>query len=326
VNPARGPVRERGNMQGQLKIFSGRANVPLAMNICEHLDIKPGDAEVRTFADGEIRVNIRESVRGSDAFVIQSTQPPADNLLELLLMIDALRRASAERITAVIPYFGYARQDRKDKPRVPISAKLIANLIERAGADRVLTMELHAEQIQGFFDIPVDHLYSTPVLVDFFLKRGVEGCTVVAPDTGRANRARGFATRLMENMPLAVIDKRRPEPNKAVVMNVVGEVEGLDAIIFDDMVDTGKTLILAARALLKHGARSVMAVATHAVFSGDAVKKIQQSPLDEMIVTDTLPLPRKKQIRKIRVLPVASLFADTILRTHRSESVSSLFM
>jgi len=313
-------------MQGQLKIFSGRANVPLAMNICEHLDIKPGDAEVRTFADGEIRVNIRESVRGSDAFVIQSTQPPADNLLELLLMIDALRRASAERITAVIPYFGYARQDRKDKPRVPISAKLIANLIERAGADRVLTMELHAEQIQGFFDIPVDHLYSTPVLVDFFLKRGVEGCTVVAPDTGRANRARGFATRLMEDMPLAVIDKRRPEPNKAVVMNVVGEVEGLDAIIFDDMVDTGKTLILAARALLKHGARSVMAVATHAVFSGDAVKKIQQSPLDEMIVTDTLPLPRKKQIRKIRVLPVASLFADTILRTHRSESVSSLFM
>ena len=313
-------------MQGQLKIFSGRANVPLAMNICEHLDIKPGDAEVRTFADGEIRVNIRESVRGSDAFVIQSTQPPADNLLELLLMIDALRRASAERITAVIPYFGYARQDRKDKPRVPISAKLVANLIERAGADRVLTMELHAEQIQGFFDIPVDHLYSTPVLVDFFLKRGIEGCTVVAPDTGRANRARGFATRLMENMPLAVIDKRRPEPNKAVVMNVVGEVEGLDAIIFDDMVDTGKTLILAARALLKHGARSVMAVATHAVFSGDAVKKIQQSPLDEMIVTDTLPLPRKKQIRKIRVLPVASLFADTILRTHRSESVSSLFM
>ena len=195
---------------------------------------------------------------------------------------------------------------------MPISAKLIANLIERAGADRVLTMELHAEQIQGFFDIPVDHLYSTPVLVDFFLKRGVDGCCVVAPDTGRANRARGFAQRLMEKMPLAVIDKRRPEPNKAVVMNVVGEVEGLDAIIFDDMVDTGKTLILAARALLKRGARSVMAVATHGVFSGDAVAKLQASPLDEMIVTDTLPLPRKKQVRKIRVLPVASLFADTI--------------
>jgi len=313
-------------MQGELKIFHGRANVPLALNICEHLGVKPGAAEVRTFADGEIRINIMESVRGNDAFVIQSTQPPADNLLELLLMIDALRRASAERITAVIPYFGYARQDRKDKPRVPVSAKLIANLIERAGADRVLTMELHAEQIQGFFDIPVDHLYSTPVLVDFFLKRGVEGCTVVAPDTGRANRARGFALRLMEKMPLAVIDKRRPEPNKAVVMNVVGEVDGLDAILFDDMVDTGKTLILAARALLKHGARSVMAVATHAVFSGDAVQKIQKSPLDELIVTDTLPLPRKKLIRKIRVLPVASLFADTILRTHRSESVSSLFM
>jgi ribose-phosphate pyrophosphokinase len=281
---------------------------------------------VRTFADGEIRVNIMESVRGSDAFVIQSTQPSADNLLELLLMIDALRRASADRITAVIPYFGYARQDRKDKPRVPVSAKLVANLIERAGANRVLTMELHAEQIQGFFDIPVDHLYSTPVLVDFFLKRGIEGCTVVAPDTGRANRARGFAQRLMEKMPLAVIDKRRPEPNKAVVMNVVGEVEGLDAIIFDDMVDTGSTLILAARALLRHGARSAMAVATHPVFSGDAVAKIQKSPLDELIVTDTLPLPRRKQVRKIRVLPVASLFADTILRTHRSESVSSLFM
>jgi ribose-phosphate pyrophosphokinase len=213
-------------MQGELKIFHGRANVPLAQNICEHLGVKPGAAEVRTFADGEIRINIMESVRGSDSFVIQSTQPPADNLLELLLMIDALRRASAERITAVIPYFGYARQDRKDKPRVPISAKLVANLIERAGADRVLTMELHAEQIQGFFDIPVDHLYSTPVLVDFFLKRGVEGCTVVAPDTGRANRARGFAQRLMDQMPLAVIDKRRPEPNKTVIMNVVGEVEG----------------------------------------------------------------------------------------------------
>ncbi len=313
-------------MQGQLKIFHGRSNAPLAANICEHLGVKPGEAEVRTFADGEIRVNIMESVRGSDAFIIQSTQPPADNLLELLLMIDALRRASAERITAVIPYFGYARQDRKDKPRVPVSAKLVANLIERAGANRVLTMELHAEQIQGFFDIPVDHLYSTPVLVDFFLKRGVDGCTVVAPDTGRANRARGFAQRLGDKTPLAVIDKRRPEPNKAVVMNVVGEVEGLDAIIFDDMVDTGKTLILAARALLKHGARSVMAVATHAVLSGDAVAKVQKSPLDEMIVTDTLPLPRKKQIRKIRVLPVASLFADTILRTHRSESVSSLFI
>ncbi len=313
-------------MQGELKIFHGRANVPLALNICEHLGVEPGAAEVRTFADGEIRVNIMESVRGSDAFVIQSTQPPADNLLELLLMIDALRRASADRITAVIPYFGYSRQDRKDKPRVPVSAKLVANLIERAGANRVLTMELHAEQIQGFFDIPVDHLYSTPVLVDFFLKRGVEGCTVVAPDTGRANRARGFAQRLMEKMPLAVIDKRRPEPNKAVVMNVVGEVEGLDAIVFDDLVDTGKTLILAARALLKHGARSVMAVATHGVFSGDAVQKLQKSPLDEMIITDTLPLPRRKQVRKIRVLPVASLFADTILRTHRSESVSSLFM
>ena len=313
-------------MQGELKIFHGRANVPLALNICEHLGVEPGAAEVRAFADGEIRVNIMESVRGSDAFVIQSTQPPADNLLELLLMIDALRRASADRITAVIPYFGYSRQDRKDKPRVPVSAKLVANLIERAGASRVLTMELHAEQIQGFFDIPVDHLYSTPVLVDFFLKRGVEGCTVVAPDTGRANRARGFAQRLMDKMPLAVIDKRRPEPNKAVVMNVVGEVENLDAIIFDDLVDTASTLVLAARALLKHGARSVMAVATHAVFSGDAVAKIRKSPLDELIVTDTLPLPRKKQVRKIRVLPVASLFADTILRTHRSESVSSLFM
>lgn len=313
-------------MERQLKVFSGRANLPLAQRICAHLDLAPGAAEVRNFYDGEIRINISESVRGSDAFVIQPTPPPADNLLELLLFIDALKRASADRVTAVIPYYGYARQDRKDKPRVPISAKLVANLIERAGADRVLTMELHAEQIQGFFDIPVDHLYSTPVLVDFFLKRGVDGCTVVAPDTGRANRARGFAQRLMEKMPLAVIDKRRPEPNKAVVMNVVGEVEGLDAIIFDDMVDTGKTLILAARALLKHGARSVMAVATHAVFSGDAVQKFQKSPLDEIIVTDTLPLPRKKLVRKIRVLPVASLFADTILRTHRSESVSSLFM
>jgi ribose-phosphate pyrophosphokinase len=296
------------------------------MNICEHLGIKPGDAEVRTFADGEIRVNIRESVRGSDAFVIQSTQPPADNLLELLLMIDALKRASAYRVTAVIPYYGYARQDRKDQPRVPVSAKLIANLIERAGTDRVLTMELHAEQISGFFDIPVDHLYSTPVLLDYFRRWGVEESVIVAPDAGRANRARGFARRLGPSVPLAIIDKRRPEPNQAEVINVIGDVNGMHAVIFDDMIDTGGTLVNAAAALVKNGALSVTATATHGVLSGNAVQRLESSPIGEVVITDTIDLPSNKKSNRIKVLSVSSLLAEAIFRTHRGESVSSLFI
>lgn len=309
----------------ELKIFSGRANEPLAEKICLHLGVPCGNAEVRNFADGEIRVNIRESVRGTDAFVIQPTQPPADNLFELLLMIDALRRASAERITAVIPYYGYARQDRKDQPRVPVSAKLIANLLVRAGADRILTMELHAEQIQAYFDIPVDHLYATPVFVEY-LRPSAENCVVVAPDTGRANRARGFARRLGDHVPIAIIDKRRPELNKAEVVNVVGEVTGRNAIIFDDMIDTGGTLVSATTALCERGARSVRAVAVHGIFSGPAIERIADSVLTEVVVTDTILLPPTKTIPKIKVLSVAALLAEAIRRTHLGESVSSLFI
>jgi ribose-phosphate pyrophosphokinase len=313
-------------MQGQMKVFSGRVNQPLARKICAHLDVPLGNADIRNFADGEIRVNIRESVRGSDAFVVQPTHPPADNLLELLLMIDALKRASAGRVTAVIPYYGYARQDRKDQPRVPVSSKLIANLLERAGADRVLAMELHAEQIQAFFDIPVDHLYSTPVLVDYLSKRGTDNLVVVAPDTGRANRARGFARRLGDNIPIAIIDKRRPEPNRAEVMNLVGEVAGRDAIIFDDMIDTGGTLVGAADALLARGARSVAAVATHGIFSGPAIERLTASRLGEIVVTDTIDQSRSGSFEKVKVLTVSPLLAEAIIRTNRSESVSSLFL
>ncbi len=313
-------------MTGQLKVLSGRSNLPLARRIASHLDVALGEAELRNFADGEIRVNIRESVRGADVFVIQPTNPPADNLFELLLMIDALRRASADRITAVIPYYGYARQDRKDRPRVPVSAKLVANLIERAGADRVLTMELHAEQIQAFFDIPVDHLYATPVLVDYFRSTSLDNIVVVAPDTGRANRARGFAQRLGEDIPIAIIDKRRPEPNRSEVHNIVGEVAGCRALIFDDMIDTGGTLVGAARALLAAGARSVIAAATHGVLSGPARERLNGPEFELVIVTDTIEQPPPGQNDKIKVLSVSALLAEAIFRIHRGESVSSLFI
>ncbi|MEO0073259.1 MAG: ribose-phosphate pyrophosphokinase [candidate division WOR-3 bacterium] len=313
-------------MQSQLKVFSGRANEPLSRRICSLLDIPLGDMRVDNFADGEIRVVINENVRGKDVFVVQPTPPPADNILELLLMIDALRRASAERVTAVIPYFGYARQDRKDKPRVPLSAKLVANLLERAGAGRILTMDLHAEQIQAFFDIPVDHLFSAPILIDYLKTRPVDSLVVVAPDTGRANRARGFARRLGTNVPIAIIDKRRPRPNETEVHNVVGEVSGFDAIIFDDMIDTGSTLLNAADALLRCGARSVSAVATHGVFSGKAVPRILASQLKEVVITDTIQQPPGRENERIRILSVAPLLAEAILRIHRSESVSSLFV
>jgi len=313
-------------MEPQLKVFSGRANPTLAASICRRLDIEPGAAELRNFADGEIRVNINENIRGHDVFVVQSTQPPAENLLELLLMLDACRRSSAERVTAVIPYFGYARQDRKDQPRVPLSAKLVANLLTRAGADRVLTIELHAEQIQGFFDIPVDHLYSTPVFVQNLPPDKTRNMVIVAPDTGRANRARGFAFRLDTNVPIAIIDKRRSGPNQAEAVNVVGDVEGLDALIYDDMVDTGGTLVAAARALTAKGAKSVSALATHAVLSGPAVERIAESKLKEVIITDTIEPVPEKQHEKIRTLTIAPLLAEAILRIHRNESVSSLFI
>jgi len=313
-------------MERELKVFSGRANRPLARDICRHLKLRPGRARISNFADGEIRVVLDENVRGQDVFVVQPTPPHADNLLELLLMIDALKRASADRVTAVIPYYGYARQDRKDKPRVPLSAKLIANMLTRAGVDRILAMDLHAEQIQAFFDIPVDHLYSTPVLIEYFQRQGTDNLVVVAPDTGRANRARGFAQRLGARVPIAIIDKRRPKPNQAEVAHVVGSVHGRHALIFDDMIDTGGTLLVAVSALLRREALSVSAVATHGVFSHDAVERLSRSPLREIVVTDTIRQPQRKQHRKVRVLSVAPLLAEAIRRIHDGESVSSLFV
>uniref|UniRef100_A0A7C6A8P9 Ribose-phosphate pyrophosphokinase n=1 Tax=candidate division WOR-3 bacterium TaxID=2052148 RepID=A0A7C6A8P9_UNCW3 len=314
-------------MLEELKVFSGRANLPLAQKIVAHLGIKLGNARIRNFADGEIRIKIEENVRGVDVFVIQPTHPPAENILELLLMLDALKRASADRITAVIPYYGYARQDRKDEPRVPISAKLVADLIVTAGANRVLTMDLHAEQIQGYFNVPVDHLYSTPILLDYFKQdKASLGQLVVTSDVGRANRARGFAKRLGDDIPIAVVDKRRPEPNQAEVVNIIGEVEGKVALIFDDIIDTGGTVLKAAEALLRLKARKVMVCATHPVFSSDCVAKIAASEIDKVVVTDTIDLPASKRNNKIEVLSVSPLLAEAIARIHKGQSVSSLFV
>jgi ribose-phosphate pyrophosphokinase len=310
----------------KFKVFTGRANPKLAEKICQQLNLELGKIKIQDFADHEIKVNVEENVRGVDVFVVQPTHPPAENLLELLLMIDAMKRSSADRITAVIPYYGYARQDRKDQPRVPISAKLIANLIVTSGASRVLTVDLHAEQIQGFFDIPVDHLYATPVLIDYFSKTDLADLVVVAPDTGRANRARGFAKRLGDNIPIAVIDKRRPEQDQAEVISVIGDVEGKDILIFDDIVDTGNTLIAAANALKERGAQKIIACATHAVFSKNCVAKLDASVIGEVTVTDTIQLSKEKQSKKITQLSVASLLAEAISRIHQGESVSSLFI
>ena len=314
-------------MLEELKAFSGRANLPLAEKIAKDLGVNLGEAEIRNFADGEIRINIKENVRGIDVFVIQPTHPPAENILELLLMIDALKRASADRITAVIPYYGYARQDRKDQPRVPISAKLIADLIVTAGADRVLTMDLHAEQIQGFFNVPVDHLYSAPILIDY-LKQDADCLRqlVVTSDVGRANRARGFAKRLGDDIPITVVDKRRPEPNEAEVVNIIGEVEGKIALIFDDIIDTGGTVLKSAEALLALKATKVLVAATHPVFSKDCAKKIAASKIDKVVITDTIDLPATKRNSKIEVLSVSPLLAEAIARIHKGQSVSSLFV
>jgi len=310
-------------MKNTLKVFSGSANPALAEKICKSLKTTPGRVSLKRFRDGEIRVKIEENVRGADVFVIQPTHPPAENLLELLLMLDALKRASADRITAVIPYYGYARQDRKDEPRVPLSAKLIANLIVVAGADRILTMDLHAEQIQGFFDVPVDHLYSTPVLVQYFKRQPLKNLVVVSPDPGRVNRARAFAKRL-GNVPIAIIDKRRPAPNVAEVVNVVGEVNRRTALIFDDMIDTGGSIIGAGNALLARKATRVFA--THPVFSANAVERLTESPIAKVVVTDTIPWDRAKLTRKIEVLSIAGLLAEAIRRIHYGQSVSSLFI
>ncbi|HUA61966.1 MAG TPA: ribose-phosphate pyrophosphokinase [Verrucomicrobiae bacterium] len=310
----------------RLQIFTGNAHPELARAICRELGVPVGNAMVRQFADGEIYLQIQENVRGADVFIIQPTCTPVDrNIMELLLMMDALKRASAERITAVLPYYGYARQDRKDKPRVPISARLVAALLETAGASRVLTLDLHAAQIQGFFDIPVDHLFATPVMIDYFKASQTPDMTVVSPDAGGVERARAFAKRL--NSPLAIIDKRREEANVAEVMNVVGDVEGRNCLLVDDLIDTAGTLVKGAEALLEKGAASVSACATHAVLSGPAVSRIDASCLREVVVTNSIPLSEEgMRSNKIRSLSVASLLAEAIRSIHEGGSVSRLFV
>jgi ribose-phosphate pyrophosphokinase len=312
-------------MNKELKLFSGNANLTLATEICSYLGIGLGDATVSSFSDGEIRVKIEENVRGADVFVVQSCCDPINtSIMELLIMIDALKRSSAYRITAVIPYFGYGRQDRKDQPRVPITAKLVADLITTAGADRVLTMDLHAGQIQGFFNIPVDHLYATPVLLDYISKGGGEDLIVVSPDAGGVERARAFAKRLQAG--LAIIDKRREGPNQAQIMNIIGDVDGRNALLLDDMIDTAGTIVQGAKACAEKGARRVWAGCTHPVLSGPALERLQESCLTEVVVTNTIPLNGKEQrCRKLRVLSVAPLLGEAITRIHEEESVSSLF-
>jgi ribose-phosphate pyrophosphokinase len=310
----------------RVKVFTGNSNPELVSEVCCCLGCELGDASVRYFADGEIHLQIKENVRGVDAFAIQSTCTPVEkNLFELLLMIDALKRASADRITAVLPYYGYARQDRKDKPRVPISAKLVASLLERAGADRVLTMDLHAPQIQGFFDIPVDHLFSAPVMIDHYRDTDMERLTVVSPDAGGVERARAFAKRL--NAPLAIIDKRREEANVAEVMNIIGDVRDRNCIIVDDIIDTAGTLVKGAEALLDQGATSVSACATHAVLSGPAVERIEESKIKEVVLTNSIPLKDEaRACNRIRTLSVAPLLARAIQSIHEGGSISTLFV
>ncbi len=308
-----------------LKVFAGSASPSLTAAISKSINVPVGKCTIRQFADGEIKVKIEENIRGRDVFVIQSTHPPAENILELLLFLDAAKRASADRITAVIPYFGYARQDRKDEPRVPISSKMIANLLASSGASRVLAMDLHAEQIQGFFDIPVDHLYAAPVFIQYYAKRDLKDYVIVSPDAGRVNRVRAFARRLRRELPIAIVDKRRTGPNQSVVVNVIGDVEDKICLIYDDMLDTGGTMVDAAQAILQHGAKAVYACVVHPLLSSDAPQRISDSCIQELVVTDTIPLSSDKQISKVKVLSVAKLLGKAIMCIHRAESISSLF-
>jgi ribose-phosphate pyrophosphokinase len=310
-----------------IKVFSGNANRPLAEEICYHLGIEIGQANTSRFSDGEFNFQILENVRGEDCFLVQPTCPPVDsNLMELLIMLDAFRRSSAKRITAVIPYYGYARKDRKDKPRVPISAKLVANLITQAGADRVLLFDLHAGQIQGFFDIPADHLFAAPVLISYFKSLKLSNLTVVAPDAGGVERARAYAKRL--DADLAIIDKRRDYDRlgEVEVLHVVGDVEGRTTLIVDDMIDTAGTLVKSAEALRRNGAERVLASATHAVFSGPAVERIEASPVEEVVVTNTIPSENACRSPKVKCLSVAALLAEAIRSIHEESSVSKLFI
>jgi ribose-phosphate pyrophosphokinase len=309
----------------ELKVFTGSAHRALGEAIARHLGVPLGRAHLARFSDGEVWFQIQDNVRGADVFVVQPTAPPVnENLMEMLLMLDAFKRSSASRLTAVVPYYGYARQDRKDKPRVPISAKLVADLLSTAGSDRILTMDLHAAQIQGFFDIPVDHLFAAPVIMDYVMSLNLPDLTVVSPDAGGVERARAYAKRL--DATLAIVDKRRDQPNVAEVHNVIGEVEGRTALIVDDIVDTGGTLAKVAEAIKAAGAREVLASSSHAVLSGDAIQRMARSPLSKLIVTDSIPLAPEKRIDKIVVLSIAELLAKAIRNIHEETSVTSLFV
>jgi ribose-phosphate pyrophosphokinase len=305
----------------QLKVFSGRANRPLAELICNRLGEPLGRLDIRNFSDGEIWVKFNDNVRGCDVFLIQSTQPPTDNLFELLMCIDAAKRASARKVTAVIPYFGYARQDRKDQPRVAITSKLVANLLTKAGADRIITMDLHAPQIQGFFDIPMDHLYSSVVFADYLRKKNIPNLAVVSPDIGGIKMARSYAKRL--DGELVLIDKRRPAPNQVEIMNIIGNVAGKNVLIVDDLIDTAGTFCNAIAALKKAGAQKVYGATTHPLLSGDAYQRVNESEVDKLLVCDTIPL--KEESSKIEVMTVAGIFAEAIERTFENKSISSLF-
>ena len=312
------------NLYGELKIFSGNANRPLAEEIARYLRVRLGSARVDRFADGEINAKIEENVRGTDCYVIQPTcRPVNEHIMELLILLDALRRASAGRITAVIPYFGYARADRKTEPRVPISAKLAANLITSAGANRVITVDLHAGQIQGFFDIPLDHLFAMPVFLNYLRRKNLRNPVVVSPDVGGVERARAFAKRL--NASLVIIDKRRPKPNESSVYNVIGEVKGKEAVVLDDMIDTAGTLVKVASALKKHGVSRILAACSHGVLSWDAVDKVESSEIEELITTNSIPFPRRNT-KKFITLSIARLLGEAIRRNHFGKSVSELFI
>ena len=311
-------------MKEKVCVFSGNAHKQLALDICDKLNLKLADAFVARFSEGEVRIKINENVRGKDVFVVQPTCPPVnENIMELLIMIVALKRASSGRITAVIPYFGYARQDRKDQPRVPITAKLIANLLTVAGANRIITMDLHAGQIQGFFDIPLDHLFAIGVFVDYFTKKKLDNICIVSPDVGGIKTARAYAKRM--GAGLAIVDKRRISPEETEVMNILGEVKNRDVVLVDDIIATGTSIIEAVNFLKKLGAKDVYAAISHGILSGNAIEKINKSPLKELVITDTIPLAKDKAISKIKVLSIAELLAEAIKRTHREESISCLF-
>ncbi len=307
-----------------LVVFSGDANLKLSEKICKSLEVKLSESGVYRFSDGEIGVKISENVRGKDVFIIQPTCPPVnDNLIELLILLDALRRASAQRITAVMPYFGYARQDRKDQPRVPISAKLVANLLTGAGASRILTLDLHAGQIQGFFDIPLDHLYAINVFTDYFMKKDLKDLVIVAPDVGGIKRARAYAKRF--NVGLAIVDKRRTSPESTEALHFLGEVKDKNVIMVDDMIATGSSLVEAAKGLKKEGAKKIFAVISHGLLTNNAVDKINKSEIDNLVITDSIPLPEEKKSDKIEVVSVGDLFAEAIRRIHFEKSISVLF-